>query len=176
MSNIDVMEINGRKRKDKSMLSPKSLIAVFGCILLIFGCQFGVDLKQERADLLQADWNFAKASIERGAAEAFNMYLADDAMQMPEGKEPVIGRGKIYERMKNSKTKYELQWEPQGGDVAKSRDLGWTWGKSTVIIQNEDGTAQKFYGKYLNVWKKQSDGSWKVLVDIGNENPTPEGK
>jgi len=156
------------------MLALRSLAVIFGCALLFCACQLRVDIEREKADLLRTDRDFAKTSIERGAAEAFNMYFADSAMQMPEGREPVVGREKIYERMKSSKAKYVLEWEPQDGDVAKSGDLGWIWGKSTVIVKNEYGTDQKFYGKYLNVWEKQADGSWKVLVDIGNESPAPE--
>jgi len=145
-------------------------------ILMSMACQKPIDIEKERADLLQTDRDFAKASIEHGAAEAFNMYLADNAMQLPEGRDPIIGRQVIYERMKNSKTKYDLFWEPQDGEAAEAGDMGWTWGKSTFTATKDDGTTENFYGKYLNVWKKQPDGSWKVLVDIGNESPAPEEK
>ena len=29
------------------------------------------------------------------------------------------------------------------------------------------------HGKYCSVWKKQPDGSWKWVVDIGNSSPGP---
>ena len=28
-------------------------------------------------------------------------------------------------------------------------------------------------GKYLDIWQKQADGSWKVKADIWNSNLTP---
>jgi ketosteroid isomerase-like protein len=43
-----------------------------------------------------------------------------------------------------------------------------------VDQRTPDGTVRRATGKYLNVWKKQPDGSWKVLVDIGNEDPVPD--
>jgi ketosteroid isomerase-like protein len=30
-------------------------------------------------------------------------------------------------------------------------------------------------GRYLTVWKKQPDGSWKVVRDIGVQDPAPAG-
>jgi len=150
-----------------------SAVLVVG-ILMSFACQAPVDVEKEKGDLLQTDFDFAKASMENGAAEAFNMYLDDNAMQMSGGSYPLMGRAKIYESMKGYKGDYDLLWEPQDGNVSKSADMGWTWGLSTFVVKNEDGTKKEYYGKYLNVWKKQADGSWKVLVDIGNENPAPE--
>ena len=30
------------------------------------------------------------------------------------------------------------------------------------------------HGKYVTIWKKQADGSWKFVVDIGNPSSPPE--
>ncbi len=124
---------------------------------------------EERIAVLAADSAFARASVLYGAAEAFNMFLADDAMQMPEGRDPVFGRDTIYQRMKASKKRYLLDWQPQDGEVAKSGDMGWTWGKATFTVYEDDSAQQKFYSKYLNVWVKDKEGKWKVKVDMGNE-------
>jgi ketosteroid isomerase-like protein len=60
--------------------------------------------------------------------------------------------------------------------VAESGDMGWTWEKYQVVVDAETVSS----GKYVNVWKKQADGSWKVRVDIGNQKPaqaqTEEGE
>ncbi len=70
----------------------------------------------------------------------------------------------------------QMAWEPQKGEVAQSGDLGYTWGKYTVETKDKDGKPVKSHGKYLNVWKKQANGSWKVVVDIGNKSPSPDTK
>lgn len=150
------------------------LIAVAGLLSILFSaCQQPFDLEAEREALLQVDREFAAASAEFGAGEAFNRFLTDDAMQMPAGGNPVIGRTAIYEGMKEGVETYTLAWEPQDGAVSNSADLGWTWGKYTLSWKNEEGNLKKSYGKYLNVWKKV-DGQWKVVVDIGNKSPAPE--
>jgi len=116
----------------------------------------------------------AKFSVNNGAAEAFNEYLTDDALQLPAGNNPVQGVENIYNRMKDNQGNYVLDWSPQYAEVAKSDDMGYTWGTYSLVYKDENGEEQKSYGKYLNVWKKQTDGKWKVAVDIGNDSPNPD--
>jgi ketosteroid isomerase-like protein len=58
--------------------------------------------------------------------------------------------------------KFVLRWEPLGAEV--SGNLGYTYG----LYRSSNG-----YGKYVSVWKKQRDGSWKIVVDAGNTSPAP---
>ena len=129
------------------------------------------DIEAERKKLLDTDYEFARTSVKKGPSAAFYLYLADNAMQLPEGGLPIYGRNAIYETMKGDH--YDLLWTPVKADVARSGDLGWTWGKFVVVIRNNDGTETKQYGKYLNIWRKQPDGKWKVVVDMGNASPSP---
>lgn len=125
--------------------------------------------------LIQADQEFAELSLKVGAAEAFNAFLSDDALQLPAGDNPISGRETIYQQMKRSEGNYTLSWEPQFGDVSDSGEMGYTWGNYTVSASNEEnGSVDNSYGKYLNVWKKNDAGEWRVVVDMGNASPSPE--
>jgi ketosteroid isomerase-like protein len=131
----------------------------------------GIDVASETERLLQTDREFAQASIDLGAAEAFRRYLSEDAVMFSSGRNPVHGRGSIYEIMKQGSGAYELRWEPQAGEVAGSGEMGYTWGLYTFVEKGEGGATS--YGKYVNVWKRDDDGNWRVLIDIGNESPPP---
>ncbi len=139
--------------------------------ILITACQTSVDVENEKMVLLQTDREFAQTSVELGAAEAFKRFLDANALQLPAGQKPVRGVENIYRQMKKGADSYTMSWEPQEGDVAASGDLGYTWGIYKVTVKNQDDSEINSYGKYLNIWKKQPDGSWKVLVDMGNQNP-----
>jgi len=139
--------------------------------ILSSSCTSKIDLEKEKENLLKTDIEFSKTSVEKGAAEAFYLYLADDAVQLPAGLPPIVGREKIRESMSGS-SKAVLKWEPVKAEVAKSGDLGYTWGNYEISWQGEDGRTEKLYGKYLNIWKKQPDGTWKAVVDIGNQAPS----
>ena len=147
-------------------------------ILSIFvfqlACSQFADTEAEKEKLLQTDIEFAQFSVANGAAEAFNEYLTEDALQLPAGNNPVEGVENIYNRMKDNQGNYVLDWSPQYAEVANSGDMGYTWGTYSLAYKDENGEEQKSYGKYLNVWKKQTDGKWKVAVDIGNDSPDPE--
>ena len=58
---------------------------------------------------------------------------------------------------------FALQWTPTKAEISASGDLGTTAGTYDMTM---GGIAEK--GKYVTVWKKQSDGAWKVTDDIFN--------
>ncbi|MCF7807393.1 MAG: DUF4440 domain-containing protein [Candidatus Marinimicrobia bacterium] len=128
----------------------------------------------EKERLLETDKQFAALSIESGSAEAFRHFLAEDAMGMPQGQHPIMGRDAIYADMKTNSDSYILSWEPQRAEVSESRDMGWTWGNWMMSLTDDDGIEQKRYGKYINIWERQPSGEWRVVVDLGNSSPAPE--
>jgi ketosteroid isomerase-like protein len=125
-------------------------------------------------ELLQTDKDFCALAQQLGVAEAFRTYAAEDAILLPLGEHPVRGRDAIFATM-SAGPKYALTWAPETADVAGSGDLGYTWGQSVVRRTGEDGRPIVRHGKYLTVWKRQPDGSWKYVMDIGNPSPTPNG-
>jgi ketosteroid isomerase-like protein len=48
--------------------------------------------------------------------------------------------------------------------------MGWTWGRYTATSPGENGEMVSSHGKYLNIWIKDDEGNWRVLVDMGNSN------
>jgi ketosteroid isomerase-like protein len=66
---------------------------------------------------------------------------------------------------------FSMQWETVKADVAKSGELGYTQGTYTMTLTNP-ATKKPFTdkGKYLTVYKKQADGSWKAVEDTFNSD------
>lgn len=164
----------------KNFLFPRlvrSIIAatVSGSLLIAGGCaqmpsHGNVHSCSSANNLLQTDRDFCALAQQRGVAEAFRTFAAEEAMLLPLGENPITGRSAIFAAMSEG-PKYTLEWSPQAADVASSGDLGYTWGKSVVRRTGDDGKSVVRYGKYLTVWKRQGDGSWKYVMDIGNPSP-----
>ena len=150
-----------------------TVLSIITTILLFNSCKSSIDVKAESQKLLDTDKKFSRVSIEKGSAKAFNLFLTDDALELPAGNFPIIGRANIYDSMKVDQHEYELSWEPQKAEVAKSGELGYTWGKYRVKYNDAKGNEITSYGKYLNIWKKLPNGEWKVAVDMGNKDPKP---
>ena len=118
--------------------------------------------------LLEADKNFAKAAAARGA-EGFLSFFADDAAILPKNGPPITGKEKLAAAFRETWAQpgYSLQWTPLKAEMARSGDIGYTYG-SYERKRNVDGKAVAETGKYVTVWRRQRDGKWKVIVDMGN--------
>ena len=129
-------------------------------------------METEKINLINVDKSFALTAKKIGTANAFKKFLSDDAIQIVSGKE-TKGKLKIYENLKNSfSSELILNWEPEGVNVAESGELGYTWGSYVVMkkgsIKDQISDEIIFNGKYLNIWEKIDNGSWKVKIDIGS--------
>jgi ketosteroid isomerase-like protein len=64
-----------------------------------------------------------------------------------------------------------LTWAPSRGEVIGAGDLGYTVGRSVYRSKGADGKPTERHGQYVTVWKKQADGTWKVIYDTGSTLP-----
>ena len=120
--------------------------------------------------MVDSERKFYQTGQEKGTRAAFLAFLADDAVVFRPG--PVNGKEAWGKR---PETGLDLIWEPTFAAIARSADFGYTTGPAKWKANKED---EKFlgYGQFVSIWKKQSDGSWKVALDCGIENPEPVGK
>lgn len=61
-----------------------------------------------------------------------------------------------------------LSWQTTSVEVARSGDLAYETGTYVFSTIDKKGKTQEQKGKYVVVWKKQTDGAWKVAVDTDN--------
>ncbi len=125
--------------------------------------------------LKQIDRDF-DATTAREGIEGWVSYFADDGIMMPGGHDMVVGKQAIreYETKAFAIPGFALRWEPIDGGV--SGNLGYTYGVFKTARNGPNGEQVFSYGKYVTIWKRQADRSWKVAVDIGNASPAPEKK
>ena len=142
-------------------------------LILLSGFVFAQTKEEkENAKLLKVDADFARMSVEKGAKAAFEFYLAEDALFLANGGKPIVGRKPIAEFFGGGES--VLDWKPERAEVAKSGEIGWTWGNSVLKYKDKDGKQQTAYYKYVSIWRKQKNGEWKLTVDIGNSSPAPQ--
>ena len=121
------------------------------------------------ATLRQLEAEFMQAASERGSQGCMS-YYAEDSVELPNKGDILLGKIAIAKTMgflddKNN----SLTWKPIGADV--SGDLGYTYGTYEFRSKGKDGRPIVEYGKYTSIWKKQPDGKWKVVLDMGNASP-----
>ena len=129
------------------------------------------DLESGRAALIKAEADFEKARAERGL-EGWLSFFADDTANVNVGLPIVIGKAEMRRRLeKEWNPDLKLTWKPAKADIATSGDLGYTFGTWELTGKSLAGEPVHLTGKYATVWKKQADGSWKVVLDLGNVDP-----
>jgi ketosteroid isomerase-like protein len=111
---------------------------------------------------------FAERATVVGWKQAFLEYFADDAVAFAgEGTAPA--RDGLREAPDPPKD-LQLLWEPRWGDIAASGDLGYLTGPSKNINPARNNGAPRF-GNYASIWKRQPDGTYKVIIDVGVNVP-----
>jgi len=124
--------------------------------------------------LRQLEGEFMKAAADKGS-QGYMSYYADNAVEVPNGAALIEGKVNIAKGMSFLDDKNnQLTWTPVGADISSSGDLGYTYGNYEFHSKDKDGKPTIEYGKYTSIWKKQVDGSWKVVLDMGNASPAPK--
>lgn len=83
----------------------------------------------------------------------------------------VVGPRAIREYFDSQRSASSLSWRPIYSSVAGSLDLAFTIGDYTTTSRGTSGAAIQRFGKYLTVWKREKDGTWKFMIDGGNATP-----
>ncbi len=106
-------------------------------------------------------------NMEAKAYDKFSSYYADEATMMTNGA-PATQKAGIADLTKMLvNMKATLKFGASKVDVSKSGDLGYTQGPYTIAY-TDPKTKRKMMekGNYVTVYKKQADGSWKIVADI----------
>ena len=125
-------------------------------------CAPSVNVEQERNALLALDREWSQTTKDMNK---FVSYFAPDASFHAQGMPVATGSAAIMDTfMKISATPgFSVQWTATKAEVSTAGDVGYTVGTYEASMS---GATEK--GKYVSVWKKQADGTWKVVEDIFN--------
>ncbi|MEO6356017.1 MAG: hypothetical protein ABIU77_00045 [Ferruginibacter sp.] len=137
--------------------------------LLLLSCNRKKEIKdttEQRAEMIAAEISFSEMSKTKGTKAALMQFIDSNGVLLRPNSFPLVGADAIDFISQSNDSAYTMIWQPKGGNIAASGELGYTFGVYSVIPKNNDPA---MHGTYVNVWKKQPDGSWKLLLDSGNE-------
>ena len=149
------------------------LLLIITAVLMFSSCLFKRDRdKETRADafakieMMEADRRFSKMSEEKGMKAAFIEYLDSNGVLLRPGRLPIAGADAVDFLIQQNDADYTMTWEPRNGVIAKSGELGYTYGIYALRPSAKDTV---IYGTYVSIWKKEKGGTWKYVLDSGNE-------
>ena len=152
----------------------KKLFLVLATLLVLAagGCAPQVDVEAEAAairDLTDVEW------MEAGQAKDIERWVSfhtDDALLLLPNAPLVTGKEAIRAVVSDllSTPGYEGSWETTKVEVARSGDLAYSYGPQETTVNDAEGNPITDRQKWVAVWKKQPDGSWKCAVLILNSD------
>jgi uncharacterized protein (TIGR02246 family) len=120
----------------------------------------------DEAAIRAADAAWSKAAGDKDAARTAS-YYADSAVLMAAGSPITTGKDAIQKGFTGMMTdpKFGLSFAPTKVEVSKAGDLAYEIGDYEITFSDKKGKPLTTKAKYVVVWGKQADGSWKALVD-----------
>jgi ketosteroid isomerase-like protein len=145
------------------------------CLVLSVGCQGPVGLSEaDQTAIRQGVENYAKVANAKDWKAVAALY-AEDATRLPPNQAAVQGRaaiqmwGEVFPPFSDFQLQI-LELEGRG-------DLAYCRGTYSMTVAPAGAAPIEDRGKYMDIWRKQADGSWKILRDVWNSDlplPAPE--
>ena len=129
----------------------------------------------DEAALRVALRQWSAAAQEKDAA-TFASFYTDDGILLLEGAPDAVGMAAIVQgtTAMMSDANFSLSFAPDKVEVARSGDLAYDVGSYTLTMSDPEGNPVTQKGQYVDVWRKNAKGEWKVAVDAPVSDPPEE--
>jgi uncharacterized protein (TIGR02246 family) len=150
----------------------KKIIAV-GFAFTMIGCNpQKPDLKAEGEKIMELSREWSRAASS-GNVEKTVSYWAEDAMLMSAGQPQLKGKKAIRQMVEESYKipGFRISWQPQSVEVSENGDMAYLIEDAQISFTDSTGKTITQNNKAVSIWRKQTDGSWKNVVDISTPEP-----
>ena len=122
-------------------------------------------------DLLKTDIAFSQLAEEKGRNAAFIEYADSGATMLRAFSMPINGKDSIINLLgRHPDSTFVISWIPIYADVARSGDLGYTYGTYSIAAKDKEKTG----GTYCTIWRKDTNNKWKYTLGTGTRGLKPE--
>ena len=151
------------------------LIIIVLLATLSFDCEQRTPVDTRAADeraIREADSTWSRTAAAKDLEGTVSYYASDASMfqanaPIANGLEAIR---KAWSQDLFATPGYALSWRTTKVEVSRGGDLGYASGTYEFTFNDAKGMPVTYRGKYVEVWKKQADGAWKVVVDIYNSD------
>ncbi|OFX85805.1 MAG: hypothetical protein A2W99_05460 [Bacteroidetes bacterium GWF2_33_16] len=153
----------------------KTKLLPLSILLVLIGCTAKINLEQEKEKMMQTDIDFSNRSVEAGVHQAFIEYASNDVTMLKPNSYPIVGIEALKQSyIGKSDSTYKLTWKPSYAKIARSGELGYTYGIWVVEFLAGENKGHTEQGTYATVWEKNEKGEWRFVLDTGNDGLKPE--
>ena len=137
-------------------------------LLLFTLLSFPALCADHRQELLDADRAFDRETAARGLDGWMSWFAPDAHLNTPQGE--VRGEANVRQHYSAmfARQDFSIRWKPFFAESSKDGTMGYTMGTAVISFKDDNGELRKRDGHYLTIWRRQPDGRWKVVTDMGN--------
>jgi ketosteroid isomerase-like protein len=123
------------------------------------------DASSGREEMMKLEGEFSKSTRE-STPSGYAKYTARIVRLHRPGAFPILGREAVTKFVETSTLAVD-EWEGIDGGVARSGELGYTYGRYGIRVS---GTSEKGY--FTHVWKRDGKGEWKLVAEVMSPMPS----
>lgn len=144
-------------------------------MMILVGALFGVAAVPASAesprDEIEAALVTFTAAFNKGDDAGVAAHYAEDAAVLPPDSARIDGRTNIQAFWKGAIDAGLADLTLKAVEVEGGGDTAFEVGEVTYSAPDKTGTRSTATGKYIVIWKKGTDGVWRLYRDIWNSNP-----
>lgn len=124
---------------------------------------------KDENEIRKADAAWSQAA-ERKDLDKCVAFYADEASVFPFNAPIANGKDQIKQLWSQlmSKPGFSLRFAPTKVEVSKAHDIAYETGTFDLKLNDSQGNPTNTPGKYVVVWRKESNHEWKAVADIFN--------
>ena len=147
----------------------KTKALIITLTLSLLATTLGLAADEQTLRDLDAQWSKAAGAKDLDKTVSF---YSNDANVLPPNAPIVTTKEairKIWKELLDSPG-LVISWKANKVEVAKSGEIGFVSGTWEMTMNDASGKPVNDHGKYLEVFEKQKDGTWKCGADIWNSD------
>jgi uncharacterized protein (TIGR02246 family) len=139
-----------------------AMVTAAGC-----GAQRKVNLSAEEAAIRRTDADWLAATSAHDLDRVLPFWTEDATILAP-STPAIVGKEAIRKYVSGAFATpgFSITWKTEKVEVSQSGDLAYSTGTDRISLNTPDGKSLTEENRGVAIWKKQSDGSWRCVLDV----------
>ena len=133
-----------------------------------------MNIARERQRLIETDAEWAAVSAEGKDVDRILSFWSDDAKVFAPGLPGFSGKAALrsYVEAALAIPGFHITWTTSDASLSPDGELAYLLSTNAVTMPGPDGQPSTSKGRAVTVWRRESDGEWRCVLDIWNAEPS----
>lgn len=144
-----------------------SIISVLLFLTGFFTNTTFAQMQDDSTAIIRQTERWVEAAREENADALATIYT-EDAVMLPPGAPPIEGKANIRSLFTGQFVKLDATYNFTTQELVVADKWAYRWGNYEISAETADGKKVETKDKFIEIWKKDSEGEWLITRDIWN--------